>query len=55
MLLTWNDGGMITGFGDPDMTLPSMRCESANKVEGGDGDGATPLTRKPTTLIAGCV
>lgn len=46
---------MITGLGDPDMTLPSIRCESASKVEGGDGEGAAPSTRNPTTLIAGCV
>jgi len=24
-------------------------------VEAGDGDGAAPSTRKPTTLMAGCV
>ena len=44
---------MITGFGEPDVTLPSARCESASRVDGGDGDGAAPSTRNPTTLIAG--
>lgn len=46
---------MMTGFGDPDITFSSMRWESASNVDGGDGDGAAPSTRKPTTLIAGCV
>ena len=46
---------MITGFGDPDMAFPSSRWESASKVDGGDGEGAAPSTRKPTTFIAGCV
>ena len=53
LVATWKDGGIITGLGEPEVTLPSPRCESASNVDGGEGDGAAPSTRKPTTLIAG--
>lgn len=49
--VTWKEGGMMTGLGEPEVVVAC--CESASRVLWGAGDWGRPSTWNPTTFLAG--